>query len=245
MILQRTEHPDWLTNAYLMADSVSRSGVLIDANAVLDPLIQWVDDEKITITHILLTHHHMDHVAELARYRERFDVPIVAHADTAAVLDDGVVDEIIGDGAIIRSGDLEIHAMETPGHCAGHLAFLVGEDCFTSDVLFKGTVGGTRSPGGNYADLMSSVMDRLMALPPTTRVLPGHKEPTTIGEEWEHNPFIRLWRGLDPEGSEQVHVKDVPATLVLWAPDYDGGHKALVEFADGERAIVGGSQIVR
>ncbi len=245
MILQRTEHPDWLTNAYLMADSAGRTGVLIDANAVLDELIEWVEREEITITHILLTHHHMDHVAGIERYRERFGVPIVAHADTAAVLAVGLVDEVIGDGAIIQSGDLEILAIETPGHCAGHLAFLVGEDCFTSDVLFKGAVGGTRSPGGNYADLMSSIMDRLMALPHTTRVLPGHKEPTTIGDEWEHNPFIRLWRGLDPEGAEQVHVKDIPATLRLWAPDYDGGHKALVEFADGERAIVGGSQIVR
>ena len=84
-----------------------------------------------------------------------------------------------------------------------------------------------------------------MTLSPEIRVHPGHKEPTTIGDEWEHNPFIRLWRGLDPEGAEPVHVKDVPATLLLWAPDYDGGHKALVQFADGERAIVGGSQVVR
>ncbi len=245
MILQRTEHPDWLTNAYLLADSGDRHGVLIDANAVLDPLLEWVHSEEITVTHILLTHHHMDHVAELERYRERFDVPIVAHADTAAVLGDGVVDETVGDGAVIRSGSLEIHALETPGHCAGHLAFMVGKDCFTSDVLFKGTVGGTRSPGGDYDALKRSVMDRLMALPHDVRVLPGHREPTTIGDEWEHNPFIRLWRGIDVEGAEPVHVKDVPATLLLWAPDYDGGHKALVEFADGERAIVGGSQIVR
>ena len=244
MILQRTEHPDWLTNAYLLADT-DRKGVLIDANGVLEPLIEWVAREEITLTHILLTHHHMDHVADIERYRERFDVPVVAHKDSAAVLADGLVDEVIGDGALIQSGSLEIHAIATPGHCAGHLAFLVNQDCFTADVLFKGTVGGTRSQGGNYADLMSSVMDRLMALPPTTRVLPGHREPTTIGEEWEHNPFIRLLRGLDPEGSEAVHVKDLPATLLLWAPDYDGGHKALVEFADGERAIVGGSQIVR
>lgn len=245
MIIERTEHPDWLTNAYLIADGAGGSGVLMDANAVLDPLMTQVDRDDITITHILLTHHHMDHVAEIDRYRRHFEAPVVAHADTAAVLGDGAVDEIIGDGAVIRSGELEITAIDTPGHCAGHLGFLVGNDVFTSDVLFRGTVGGTRSPGGSYANLMHSVMERLMGLPPETRVHPGHKEPTTIGDEWEHNPFIRLWRGLDPESAEAVHVKDTPATLLLWAPDYDGGHKALVEFPDGERAIVGGSQIVR
>lgn len=245
MIIERTEHADWLTNAYLVADGPGGSGILMDANAVLDPLMAQVDRDGITITHILLTHHHMDHVAEIERYRDRFEAPIVAHADTAAVLGDGAVDEIIGDGAIIRSGDLEILAIDTPGHCAGHLGFVVGQDCFTSDVLFRGTVGGTRSPGGNYADLMHSVMQRLMTLPPETRVHPGHKEPSTVGQEWDRNPFIRLWRGLEPEGADPVHVKDTPATLILWAPDYDGGHKALVEFADGERAIVGGSQIVR
>lgn len=245
MIIERTEHPDSLTNAYLIADGPGGSGVLMDANAVLDPLIEQVARDEITITHILLTHHHMDHVAQIERYREHFEAPVVAHADTAAVLGAGAVDEIIGDGAVIQSGDLEFHAIDTPGHCAGHLAFAVAQDCFTSDVLFRGTVGGTRSQGGSYVNLQNSIMQRLMTLPPDTQVHPGHKEPTTIGDEWEHNPFIRLWRGLDPEGAEAVHVKDVPATLLLWAPDYDGGHKALVQFEDGERAIVGGSQIVR
>jgi glyoxylase-like metal-dependent hydrolase (beta-lactamase superfamily II) len=245
MIIDRTEHTDWLTNAYLIADGPGGSGALIDANATLDPLLERVDRDGITITHILLTHHHPDHVAGLDRYRERFGAPVVAHADTAAALGAGVVDETVAGGASIRSGDLEIVAMDTPGHCAGHLAFLVGRDCFTADLLFRGTVGGTRSPGGNYADLRRSIMERMMSLPHRTRVHPGHREPTTIGDEWERNPFIRLWRGLDPEGSEPVRVREDPATLILWAPDYDGGNKALVEFPDGERAIVGGSQIVR
>ncbi len=84
-----------------------------------------------------------------------------------------------------------------------------------------------------------------MRLDAATRVHPGHKEPTTIGEEWEANPFIRIWRGLDPEGSEGCRVRGEEATLVLWAPDYDGGNKAWVRFGDGREAIVGGSQVER
>ncbi len=100
------------------------------------------------------------------------------------------------------------------------------------------------APGASgFADLQASVM-RLMELPPNTTVHPGHKEPTTIAAEWEGNPFVRIWRGLDSTGEESVTVWGRPATLKLWAPDYDGGNKAWVVFGDsGEDAIVGGSQV--
>jgi hydroxyacylglutathione hydrolase len=153
----------------------------------------------------------------------------------------------LADGDALDAGGLHIEAIHTPGHAAGHLAFLVdGTDVFTADVLFKGTVGGTMAPGASgFADLKGSVM-RLMELPPETRVHPGHREPTTIGAEWERNPFVRVWRGLEETGDEQVTVWDRPATLKLWAPDYDGGNKAWIVFGDdGTEAIVGGSQVVR
>jgi hydroxyacylglutathione hydrolase len=84
-----------------------------------------------------------------------------------------------------------------------------------------------------------------MELPPETRVLPGHTDETTIGREWEENPFVRYWRGVDPGGETSVHVGGEPATLVVWSPDYDGKGKALVRFADGHEAIVGGSRVER
>ena len=88
-------------------------------------------------------------------------------------------------------------------------------------------------------------MNVLMTLPPETRIHPGHTLPTTIGDEWEHNPFIRIWRGLDPEGTEPCRVRGEEATLILFGPDYDGTHKAWVRYPDGRDAIVGGSQIER
>ena len=88
-------------------------------------------------------------------------------------------------------------------------------------------------------------MDVFMNLPPELRVLPGHSEETTIGREWEQNPFVRVWRGLDSEGTEQVRVGGEAGTLIVWSPDYDGGGKAWVRFADGRDAIVGGSRVER
>jgi glyoxylase-like metal-dependent hydrolase (beta-lactamase superfamily II) len=155
---------------------------------------------------------------------------------------------------VVESGALRIEAMHTPGHCADHLALRIDDtDCLTADVLFQGTVGGTMAPGATgFADLKSSIMEKLMKLAPETRIHPGHRQPSTIGEEWESNPFIRIWRGLEEEGAEACSVgppdaaERRQATLVLWAPDYDGGNKAWVRFADtGEDAVVGGSQVKR
>ena len=246
MIVERTENPTWLSNAYLVADEAGGTGVLIDGNDDLGPLLERAERDGIEITHVLVTHPHADHVAGLAEARQRIgNPPLVAHAETAAELDEEA--ETIANGGRLATGGLEIEAISTPGHAAGHLAFLVNEtDVFTADVLFKGTVGGTVAPGASgFADLKASVM-RLMELPAETRVHPGHREPTTIGDERENNPFVRIWRGLEETGEEEVTVWDRPATLKLWAPDYDGGNKAWVVFGDdGTEAIVGGSQVVR
>ena len=247
MIVERTENPMWLSNSYLVADPEAGTGVLIDGNDELEPLVERANRDGIEVTHVLVTHPHVDHVAGLAEARKALgDPPLVAHPDTAAELDDEVAVRL-GDEDELEAGGLHVKALYTPGHAAGHLAFLIdGSDVFTADVLFKGTVGGTMAPGASgFADLKASVL-RLLELPPETTVHPGHKEPTTIGEEWDQNPFVRIWRGLDPSGEEQVTVWGRPATLKLWAPDYDGGNKAWVLFGDsGEEAIVGGSQVER
>jgi glyoxylase-like metal-dependent hydrolase (beta-lactamase superfamily II) len=247
LIVERTENPQWLSNAYLVADRERGTGVLIDGNDELAPLLEQAEREGIEISHILVTHPHGDHIAGLAEARSRLgNPPLVAHADTAAELDDEV-EITLADGEKLDANGIEVEAIYTPGHAAGHLAFLVdGGDVFTADVLFKGTVGGTMAPGASgFDDLQASVM-RLMELPPETRVHPGHREPTTIGEELAENPFVRIWRGIDSTGEEEVTVWDRPATMKLWAPDYDGGNKAWIVFGDsGEEAIVGGSQVVR
>ena len=81
---------------------------------------------------------------------------------------------------------------------------------------------------------------------PKTRVLyPGHSDVSTIQAEWQNNPFVRVWRGEDPEGTEQVTVRGRDATLIVWSDDYDGKGKAWVRYDDGEDAIVGGSAVER
>ncbi|MEA2179690.1 MAG: hydroxyacylglutathione hydrolase [Solirubrobacteraceae bacterium] len=244
MIIERTEHPDWLSNAYLVGDEPGGTGVFIDGNDRVEPLIEAARANDLTIAAVLLTHHHHDHLAGLERLSEEFGAPILAHDLTAREVDG--VDRTLIDDEVVTFGGLDVKALFTPGHAPGHLAFLVnGTDVFTADVLFKGTVGGTLAPGATgFEDLKASV-ERLLELPGETVIHPGHTLPTTVAEERESNPFFRIWSGKDREGSERCTVRGEPATLVLWAPDYDGTNKAWVRFDDGRDAIVGGSQVTR
>ena len=124
-----------------------------------------------------------------------------------------------------EAGGLRVEALPTPGHSDdGSRSSSTARSCFSGDTLFKDAVGGSRN---DFEGVKRSVMDVLMALPPETRVLPGHTDETTIGREWEENPFVRVWRGVEPEGTEAVRVGGEEATLVVWSPDYDGKGKAL------------------
>ena len=238
---------DWLSNTYLVGDEPGGVGVLIDAGGPVAPLLSAIGEYDLTLTHVLLTHHHHDHIAELGDVLERFDdVQVLAHPQEREAIMGATGDVEPGDE--IATGGLRIKAIHTPGHTGGMLNFLVnGSDLYTGDTLFKGSVGGVHAPGStSYEDLRSSIMETLMKLPPEIDVHPGHTDPTTIGGEWESNSFVRVWRGLDEEGSEPCTVfGDQEATLVLWAPDYDGGHKAWVRWADGSDDIVPGSRVVR
>jgi len=236
----------WLSNAYLVADGPGGHGVIIDSGGPPQPLLDAIERDDLTVEHLLLTHHHHDHVAENHVFKERLGVEILAHPLEAERLMD--VDRAIEPGEVLEVGGLRIDGLHTPGHTAGMLSFRVNDsEVFTGDTLFKGSVGGVRAPGStSFEDLRGSIMDVLMKLPPETRLRPGHTDPTTVGDEWEQNAFIRVWRGLDGESSDRCRVGEEEATLVLFAPDYDGGHKAWVRWDEtGRDDIVPGSMVER
>jgi glyoxylase-like metal-dependent hydrolase (beta-lactamase superfamily II) len=221
VIVERSIDPSWLSNAYLIGDEPGGTAVFVDSGAPLRPLFDAVSRHGLRVTHLLTTHADADHIAGDDSIRGRYGCPVVK-----------------GD---LETGHLSIRALKTPGHKDDHLAFVVNDElCCTGDVLFKDAVGG-----GDFEQIRHSVMEVLMKLPHELRVLPGHTDETTLAREWEHNPFVRVWRGAEPEGTERVQVGGEDATLVVWSPDYDGKGKAWVRFADGRDAIVGGSRVER
>jgi hydroxyacylglutathione hydrolase len=217
VLVERSMHPSYLSNAYLVADREGGSAVFVDSGAPLEPLRAAVAEWRVEPQFVLRTHGHSDHV----EHEEELGLPVRTEA--------------------VEVGGLSVEALPTPGHSEDMVAFVVnGEAVFTGDTLFKDSVGG-----GNFEQIRSSVMDVLMKLPLETRVLPGHTDETTIGREWESNPFVRVWRGVQPVGTEPCRVAGEKATLIVWSPDYDGGGKGWVRFPDGRDAIVGGSRIER
>jgi hydroxyacylglutathione hydrolase len=218
MLIERSMHPSWLSNAYVLAEREGGPAVFVDSGAPLAPLHEAVEKARLRPTHLLLTHGHADHVAGNDELVQRYGVEVT----TGAVETDG----------------LRIEVLETPGHSDDGVSFVTGDICFTGDTLFLDSVGG-----GPAAEMRRSVMDVLMKLPPDTRVLPGHTDETTIGREWERNPFVRYWRGAQGEDGRTCRVHGEEAMLVVWSPDYDGKGKALVRLANGDEIIVGASRI--
>jgi glyoxylase-like metal-dependent hydrolase (beta-lactamase superfamily II) len=246
MIVERSMSDGWLSNTYVVGDELGGSAVMVDAGGPVAPLLEFLKRGQLTLTHVLLTHHHHDHVADLDTVKSAFpDIPVLIHPLERDQVPGAT--ETMQPGERIEIGALRIETIHTPGHTAGMLSLLFdGTDVFTGDTLFKGSVGGVRAPGHTtYADLKTSIMDKLLALPASTRIHPGHTDPTTVADELETNRFVRIWRGVDPEGTEPCTAMGEPATLVLLGDDYDGGHKAWVRWPDGSDDIVPGSQVSR
>jgi hydroxyacylglutathione hydrolase len=277
VIVETAMHPQFLSNTYLLADGHGGPAFFVDAGGPVAPLIDAAERMDLSPTHVLLTHHHFDHVCDVGELRERWpqlDVlisPVERDLIAAAAGDDDDRQPMtpIEAGDTLTFGELEVRPLRTPGHTAGMLSFLVGERSraaagprrsaasvapggfsggeavvFTGDTLFRNSVGGVKAPGhSTYADLRDSIMGTLMELPPQTVVYPGHSDATTVAQEWDGNGFIRVWRGLDPEGAEPCQALGEPATLVLLGQDYDGGTKAWIRWPDGADDIVAGSRV--
>jgi hydroxyacylglutathione hydrolase len=222
VLIEKSMHPDWLSNSFAIADREGGTALFVDSGADVGPLVAAVERWGATPSAILRTHSHTDHVTHEHELRARYDIDVVAEPGEW------------------KWGGFAVRGVATPGHSDDMVAFVVDDVVFTGDTLFKDAVGG-----GNLEQVRASVMDVFMALPDEMRVLPGHTDETTIGRERAENPFVRVWSGVAPEGDEPVTVGGREATLVVWSPDYDGKGKAWVRFADGEDAIVGGSRVQR
>jgi glyoxylase-like metal-dependent hydrolase (beta-lactamase superfamily II) len=206
MIIEHSRNSQYLSNTYLVCDHQGGSAVVIDAGGPLEPLFAAAERLRVVPSMVLLTHHHHDHVSDVGGLVARWpSLPVLISPLERDLV--GAATGTIDTGERVSAGELVIRPLHTPGHTNGMLSFHVehrgSAAVFTGDTLFRDSVGGVRAPGHTtFQALKDSIMGTLMELDSETEIYPGHADATSVAREWEHNPFIRIWRGLDREGTQ-------------------------------------------
>jgi hydroxyacylglutathione hydrolase len=180
------------SNGYFLFMHEQRLAAVVDPAGDPESIIKRLRQADANVRYFLLTHKHHDHADALAALRRVFPdaVPVISPADGAA-LGSAARDALAAeDGSRIPFGSVEVQVIATPGHTDGSCCFLFDGLLFTGDTLFSGSVGGLFGERHGYDDLLRSVKDKVLTLPPETRIFPGHGPFSTIGEERSHNPFF-------------------------------------------------------
>ena len=238
-------HPDWLSNTYLVGDEEGGTGIVIDSGGPSEPLLEAAERHGLDVKLLVLTHHHADHVAENHVWKERYGVEILAHPLEAARLLD--VDRTIEPGEAGGGRRAAHRADPHPGpHGRDALADGGRERPLHRRHPVQG-VGRGRAGTGLHLVRRPQALDHGRA---DEAAAGHHRAPRAHRSDDDRRRVgaqrLRpLWRGLDEESSDACHVGEDEATLVLWAPDYDGGHKAWVRWPDGRDDIVPGSAVTR
>lgn len=211
MILEHRAAPPFFKNGFVLGCEDTREGVIVDPGDEADELLEAAKSHGLSITNILLTHAHLDHITGVGKAKAALGAPIWLHQDDN-FLYEGVVQQgqmfglrvdpqppvdhfYEGEGPL-RFGRYTVRVRHTPGHCPGGVCLAVsreGEEKATllvGDTLFAGSIGRTDLPGGDLPTLLRSIRDVLFSYPDDTVVWSGHGEQTTIGREKGSNPFL-------------------------------------------------------
>ncbi|MCL2340319.1 MAG: MBL fold metallo-hydrolase [Proteobacteria bacterium] len=195
---------------YVVSCEQTKEAAIIDPGGDEDRVLDYCRANGLTVTHIINTHGHPDHVCGNARIQEATGAKIVMHAEDVNYFTDpriknlfsslGMpesppVDMPVRDGDIIAIGKEQLQVIHTPGHTPGGICLYSPPHCFTGDTLFVGAVGRTDFPGGSMRELIDAIKSRLLTLPPKTFVWPGHGyggSQSTIAGEARTNPYLEL-----------------------------------------------------
>ena len=212
MIVESAAVGPFFKNGYVVGCESTRKAVFIDPGDEVEQLLAFIAAEKLDVTHILLTHAHVDHVSGVAEAKRALGVPIHLHTDDLFLYQNAVrtgmmfgltveepppVDVFYDGEGPIEFGDYTVRIVHTPGHCPGGVCLAISKKgdasaphLFVGDTLFAGSIGRTDLPGGDYATLLKAITETLFAFPDESIVYSGHGPETTIGRERKTNPFV-------------------------------------------------------
>lgn len=193
------------SNSYLVVDEAAREAALLDPGMESEPVADVLAREHLTVTSIINTHGHFDHVFGNAYFKAKTGAPLLMHRadlDLVKRLEEQSLyfgfratpspspDRFLEEGDEVRVGGVRLRVLHTPGHSPGGICLVTDGAAFVGDTLFAGSIGRTDLPGGSAEELLTSIREKLLALPDETVLYPGHGPATTIGHERRHNPFL-------------------------------------------------------
>jgi len=195
-------------NCFIIGDSATNEGAIIDPGGDAQMILQVVEEAGLAIKFIIATHGHFDHNAAVAKLKEALncdfllhesDLPFVKRSKNTAMNWGIPIDQVpdpdryIKEGDILKVGSLELEIIHTPGHSPGGISLYIKSEgvLFSGDTLFFASIGRTDFDGGSMSQLQNSIREKLYTLPENTIVYTGHGEQTTIGSEKVHNMFVR------------------------------------------------------
>ncbi|MFZ2445263.1 MAG: MBL fold metallo-hydrolase [Syntrophobacteraceae bacterium] len=210
MILEHLTVGVLQTNCYLLGDEKSGQAMLIDPGGEGERLSDRVRDRGLTLTAILNTHAHFDHILAAWTVKARMGGEIYLHPKDQAnflqvifglasrfapeirPVSPAQIDRKLAEGDELLLGDIRIAVIETPGHSPGHVSFYLKDQgmIFSGDTIFAGSIGRTDFPGGSREQLLASVRTKIFPLPDGTAIFPGHGPRTSVGSEKRNNPFF-------------------------------------------------------
>jgi hydroxyacylglutathione hydrolase len=188
------------TNCYVVNCRNTREAIIIDpgfdSSDEAEQILRYVEEEELKIKLIVNSHGHSDHVSGDLTLKRKYDVPLCIHESEVHVEVDlnrkpSLRNIMLRDGDVVEFGDAKLKVMHTPGHTPGSICLLGETLIFTGDTLFAGGIGRTDFPGGSDRDMKLS-LEKLLRMPDSLVVYPGHGPSTTIGAEKRSNPFL-LW----------------------------------------------------
>ena len=208
MLIDRISVGAYAANCYILADEETLDAVVIDPGAESARILERIQNKKLNVSTIILTHGHGDHIGGVAALKEKTGAKVVIHHDDAEMLGDATqnltagmsgprvtveADKTIDERDEIVFGKHHIKILHTPGHTTGGICLYLPEEkvVFTGDTLFYGSVGRTDLGKGNHRQLIKSIIEKLMTLNDEVIVYPGHGASTSIGFERRKNPFIQ------------------------------------------------------
>lgn len=193
-------------NCYIVGSRHSGEAVCVDPGDEPREILALAHDMGVKITKIVCSHAHLDHIMAVRAVKDETNAPFLLHRSDLGLAEQlpqitrqwlgrevppaPRPDFLIGEGDDVEVPGVALKVLHTPGHTQGSVSIYGGGMLFSGDTLFRGSIGRTDLPGGDYGQIIRSIADRLLALPDETVVLPGHMQETTIGAERAENPFI-------------------------------------------------------